>query len=129
MKKETFRRGVEGFFCVSGPVIFGAKAQNGKVTVKWTTSMPDGKFHAPDERSKDELLLLGGLLGRLLCGFLSGFLSCHGASPPFLFLNVKVEKNRVNDFFTPLAIFSAIAFSKPLRQPVARTSPTLLGRL
>jgi hypothetical protein len=28
-KKETFRRGEEGFFCVPVPVIFGAKAQNG----------------------------------------------------------------------------------------------------
>ena len=92
-KKETFRRGEEGFFGVSGPVIFGARAQNGKVTRKLTSSMPDGYFHASGDRSKDELLLLGGLLSRLLCGFLSGFFGCHGTSPPFLFHKCKgVEK-------------------------------------
>ena len=98
-KKETFRRGVEGFFCVSGPVIFGAKAQNGKVTLKLTTSMPDGKFHAYGERSKDELLLLGGLLGRLLSGFLSGFLCCHGTSPPFLISKCKGGEKQSQRFF------------------------------
>ncbi len=120
IKKETFRRGEEGFFGVSGPVIFGARAQNGKVTLKLTSSMPNGYLHAFGDRSKDELLLLGGLLSRLLCGFLSGFFGCHGTSPPFLFRKCKGVEKQSQRFFCDSRDFfhrhrSRIVHSSPAR--------------
>ena len=66
---------MEGFFGVSGPVIFGAKAQNGKVTVKLTASMPGGNSTRPANEVRTNYFFLVVFLVVFFVAFLAAFLA------------------------------------------------------
>jgi hypothetical protein len=86
-KKETLRRGGEGFFLFYGPIIFGAKGENDCAREMHVRSANVGSKNFssthPTKKACGFLLALLDRLFGLLDDFL-GLLCCHSASTSFL---------------------------------------------